>query len=330
MPATKGIQDEKILELLKEDLSPTEICRKLKISYGTSQKVRMERISRENGIDWKNLRKGYDKEPEEKRILHRIKAGRRIHELEIKDGIILVGTDPHYSRIDHVSVAHKAFCNVLSDLGSRVRAVVINGDVADFGCVSRFPRGPWRNPKHPSVKDELEAVQERLSEIEAAASKNVPLLRTLGNHDDRLEAKLSAISEALEGLHGTRLSDHIPRWIEAERIDVNGHLEFIHNHRSGEIGRDRQNVLSAGRSVCVGHSHQLHVWAQSWRRETCFGICAGTLADLDDEVFSYLGSRPANWQSGLAVLTWADGVLQYPEVAAVIEDRLYFRGKRYA
>jgi hypothetical protein len=208
--------------------------------------------------------------------------------------------------------------------------VVLNGDLADFGSVSRFPRGPWRNPKRPSVKDELEAVQERLSEIENQGSKNIPYLRTLGNHDDRLEAKLSGVSEALEHLYGTRLSDHIPRWTEAERIDVNGDCEFIHNIRAGEIGRDRQNVLLTGHHTIVGHSHQLHVWAQTFRRGTFFGICAGTLADLDDEVFSYLGSRPANWQSGLVLLTWVSGVLQYPECGAVLDGKLYFRGTRYA
>lgn len=329
----RKVLDETLIGYIKEGISPSEIARRTGLSVSGAFNGRLKRICKINGLDYNSIvdvTKRSSKTKEERAILHRIKADRRVHELEIKDGTILVGTDPHYSRIDHVSVAHKAFCNVLADLKNTISAVVLNGDIADFGCVSRFPRGPWRNPKHPTVKDELEAVQERLSEIEKQGSKNIPYLRTLGNHDDRLESKLSGISESLEGLHGTSLKDHIPRWEEAERIDVNGHLEFIHNHRSGEVGRDRQNVLSAGRSVVVGHSHQLHTWAQTWRRELAFGVCAGTLADLDDEVFSYLGSRPANWQSGFAALTWVEGVLQYPELAAVIGDKVYFRGTRYA
>jgi hypothetical protein len=324
------VSDEQILTCIKRGLNPSETRRVLGIAFGSTFNERIRKICEKNGLDYGEVKSNNNATAKEKDHLRLVIQDRRVVKLEIQDGSILVGTDPHYSRIEHVSVAHKAFCNVLADLRSNIRAVVLNGDLADFGCVSRFPRGAWRNPKRPTVKQEIEAVQERLSEIEKAGPKNARYVRNLGNHDDRFEIKLSAASESLEGLHGTRLSDHIPRWTEAERIDVNDDCEFIHNIRSGEIGRDRQNVQQTGHHTIVGHSHHLHVWPQTWRRGTFFGVCAGTLADLDDEVFSYLGSRPANWQSGFVLLTWVQGTLMYPECAAVVDGKVMFRGTRYA
>jgi len=325
----KKVSDEEIDECVRQGLSPFDICRKLDIVWGSGTKVRIERACKRAGVSFSEIRVSNCKSKEEYKILYNISADRRVHTLGIKDGIILVGTDPHYCRLEHISTAHRAFCTILqTDIKQDLKAVILNGDIGDFGAVSRFPRGPWRNVKRPDIKSELEAVQARLGEIEDKCPRRTPLLRTLGNHDDRFEARLSAVAPEYEGMAGTRLKDHIPRWEECERIDINDDCEFIHNIKTGEFSRDRMNVLSTGHHTVVGHSHQLHVWPQTWRRGTFYGVCCGTLADLDDDVFQYLGSRPANWQSGFVVLSWYNGVMLYPEVATVIGNDCFFRGKK--
>jgi hypothetical protein len=324
----RKVSDEQIIEGFRQGLSPTDISKKYGMAINGANLSRHRAVAERYGLSWQDLKTNPRKTVNEYKILHSIRADRRVHKLQIKDGIVLIGTDPHYCRIDRISASHRAFCKLLqTDIRQDLRAVILNGDIGDFGSVSRFPRGPWRNEKRPTIKEELEAIQERLGEIESAAPKRIKFLRTLGNHDDRFEARLSTFVPEYEGMSGTRLKDHVPRWEECERIDVNDDFEAIHNIRAGEVGRDRQNVLVTGHNTVVGHSHALHVWPQTWRRGTYYGICAGTLADLDDDVFHYLGSRPANWQSGFVVLTWYNGKLLYPELAMNMDGKVFFRGK---
>jgi hypothetical protein len=323
------ISNDEVIEYLKKGLSPVEISRIKGMAESGSFNSRIRRIAEQAGISYGNLRQKKPAHGVEHNFLHTVKADRRVHKLKIQDGIILVGTDPHYSRIDRISASHRAFCQLLThpDIKQDLKAVILNGDIGDFGSVSRFPRGPWRNEKAPDIREELEAIQERLGEIESNCSKKTTLLRTLGNHDDRFEARLSFAAPQYEGMAGTRLKDHIPRWDECERIDVNEDCEFVHNIRNGTVGRDRANVLATGHSTVVGHSHQLHIFPQTWRRGTYYGVCAGTLADLDDDVFAYTGSRPKEWQSGFVVMTWYNGKLLYPEVGYNHDGKVYFRGK---
>lgn len=253
---------------------------------------------------------------------------RDTNRLTIENGTILVGSDAHYSP-GHIPTAHKALCNLIADLGSQVKAVVLNGDILDGGAISRHPRIRWQ--KRPTVKAELETVQERLGEIEKIVKPGTRLLRTYGNHCARFESRLANQVPEYEGIGGFLLRDHLPDWADSDRIDVNEDMVIIHDWHSG-LHSGWNDVLKGGCHTVTGHTHELSAKAHKGFKELHYGIKTGMLADEFQEEFDYRIGKPGmNWQSGFAVLTWVDGMLLYPEFAAVREDgNCYFRGTRYA
>ena len=256
-------------------------------------------------------------------------ARRDINRLEIEDGVVLVGSDAHYTP-GVIPTAHKALCNLAFDLGSRLSSVILNGDILDGGQISRHPRGGWGNL--PNVKQELEAVQERVSEIEGAVAPGVRLMRTYGNHCARFEARLAAQVPEYEGVAGFTLREHLPKWTDSLRIDINEDVVVIHDWHSG-LHSGWNDVLKGGCSVVTGHTHELGFKAhKGFKDRIHFGVKTGMLAEDDQPQFDYRKGKPGmNWRSGFAVLTWADGILIQPEFCAVEADgRAWFRGKQYA
>ena len=255
-------------------------------------------------------------------------ARRDTNRLEIENGTIIVGSDAHYSP-GHIPVAHKALCNLIADMGSQVKAVVLNGDILDGGAISRHPRIRWQ--KRPTVKDELEAVVSRLGEIEKVVKPGTRLMRTYGNHCARFESRLANQVPEYEGIGGFLLKDHLPFWADSDRIDVNEDMVILHDWHSG-LHSGWNDVLKGGCHTVTGHTHELSCKAHKGFKDLHYGIKTGMLADEHQEEFDYRIGKPGmNWQSGFAVLTWVDGMLLYPEFCAVREDgRAYFRGKVYA
>lgn len=253
---------------------------------------------------------------------------RDVNRLEIDNGIVLIGSDAHYSP-GHIPVAHKALCNLLVDLGSAVKAVVLNGDILDGGSISRHPRHRWKKP--PDVKQELDAVIARTTEIEQAVQPGTHLFRTYGNHCARFESRLSAMVPQYEGVAGFTLRDHLPKWMDSDRIDVNDDTVILHDWHSG-LHSGWNDVLKGGCHTATGHTHELSAKAHRGFKGVHYGIKTGMLADEHQSEFEYrLGKPGMNWQSGFAVLTWVDGILMYPEFCAVRDnERAYFRGKLYA
>lgn len=256
-----------------------------------------------------------------------INSRRDVTRFNIDSGVILVGSDAHYSP-GHVPVAHKALCNLLVDLGTEVKAVVLNGDILDGGQASRHGRIRWK--KAPTIKEELEAVKARLGDIENVRPGGTKLLRTYGNHCARFETRLSNMVPEFEGVAGFTLRDHLPLWEDSERIDVNDDMVIIHDWHSG-VHSGWNDVLKGGCHTVTGHTHELSAKAHRGFKNTHFGIKTGMLADEWQDEFSYRQSKPGfNWQSGFAVLTWSEGMLLHPEFCAVRDDgRAYFRGKLY-
>lgn len=255
-------------------------------------------------------------------------ARRDVNRLEIQDGVVLVGSDAHYTP-EVIPMAHKAMCNLIVDLGSEVKAVVLNGDILDGGSISRHPRIRWKKP--PSVKEELDAVIQRTTDIEQAIQPGTHLFRTYGNHCARFESRLSAQVPEYEGIGGFTLRDHLPKWADSDRIDVNEDMVILHDWHAG-VHSGWNDVLKGGCHTVTGHTHELGTKAHRGFKGTHYGIKTGMLADDDQKEFDYrLGKPGLNWQSGFAVLTWRNGVLLHPEFAAVRDDgNAYFRGRLYA
>ncbi len=236
--------------------------------------------------------------------------------MNISDGIVLVGSDAHYWP-GHITTAHRAFvrwCEIF-----KPTLVVMNGDVFDGSGISRFARIGWDH--RPTVKQELEAVKDRLGEIEKAATfakKAMPL----GNHDARFETRLANEAPQYEGIEGFHLKDHLPGWHPCWGVWINDEVVIKHRWKGG-IHASYQNTLQSGVTLVTGHLHSLQVRPYTDYRGTRYGVDTGTLAEPRGPQFTdYTEDNPKNWRSGFVMLTFYKGQLLQPELCQVIDEGL--------
>jgi len=248
------------------------------------------------------------------------------HQAGITDGTVIVFSDAHF----WPGVRTTAFKGLLWAISQlKPYAVVNNGDAFDGASISRYPRIGWT--QQPSVKDELNACQEALAEIEAvakAARHNVQLIWPLGNHDSRFENFLAANAGGYEGVAGFSLRDHFQAWKPCWSCWLTDEVVVKHRYKGG-IHATHQNAQSSGISIITGHLHSLKCTPYSDYRGNRYGVDTGTLADIDGKQFNdYLEDNPVNWRSGFAVLTFRDSRLLIPELAIKhAEGVLDFRGE---
>jgi len=241
--------------------------------------------------------------------------------VNIPDGYILVASDCHYWP-DVISPAHKAFVKVIKMV--KPKMVIMNGDVFDGASISRHPVSGWDSV--PTVKQELEACQERLGEIEKAA-KGANLHWTWGNHDMRFNGRLaSQVGDTWRGVEGMDLKDHFPRWKFSTSVMVNEKVMIKHRYHNG-IHAVYNNTMKSGISVVTGHLHSLKVTPWTDYTGTRYGVDTGTLAAIEGNQFDYSEDNPKNWRSGFAILNFIDYQMMPPELVQVIDDKFYFRGE---
>ena len=241
---------------------------------------------------------------------------------ELQNGTIFVASDCHYHP-GEVSTAHKAFVKLIKKM--KPDMVVMNGDVFDGATVSRYPAMGFDPVKPPTVKQEIEAVSDRLAEI-TKVSGNARRVWTIGNHDMRYEARLTQMAPQYEGVKGFALRDHFPEWIHCLSLMVNKNLMIKHRYRSS-VHATYLNTLHGGISICTGHLHRLQATIFGDYNGTRFGIDSGTLAEVDGDHMSYGEDNPKNHASGFVVLTIKDQKLVYPEFCYVLDGVAYFRGQ---
>lgn len=244
--------------------------------------------------------------------------------LDVRDGVVLVGSDAHYWP-ETISTAHRALCYLTKEL--QPKAVILNGDVFDGASISRHPPLGWETK--PTVKQELEAVTDRIHEI-ALAAKDAKLFWSSGNHDQRFEMKLAAQAGQFEGVHGFSLRDHFPTWQMAMSIWVNDDVVVKHRFKGG-VHATHNNTVYAGRSIVTGHLHSLKVTPFSDYDGTRYGVDTGTLSNPYGPHTAYTEDNPLNHRSGFAVLTFHNGRLLWPELVSVVDDSSFeFRGRVWA
>ena len=242
--------------------------------------------------------------------------------LDVKNGHVLVGSDSHYWP-GIISTAHRAFVEFAKEFQPKV--VIKNGDELDFPKISRHAPIGWE--ASPNVVDEIEAAQERLSEIEKAAPNAV---RTwpIGNHDARFETRLATIAPEYARVNGVHLKDHFPFWRPCYETVINKSVIVKHRFRHG-VHATYNNTLHSGRTIVTGHLHALQVKPHSDYNGTRFGVDCGTMADpYGPQFYNYTELNPSNWRSGFVLLTFKNGELLWPEQIFVRESGVVdFRGK---
>ncbi len=303
----KACSDEEFISLVKS-VGPAETARVLGIAVRNvyDRRRRLERVLGEPIASPGSATSDYP---------------RRV-ELDLDDGVILIGSDPHYWP-DKISTAHRGFVKFASELKPKI--IILNGDVSDGAETSRHPPIMWAKP--PTVKEECGAIDLRLDEIRKAAPKSAKLFWTIGNHDARFESSLASNAKQFRGMHGFRLKDHFPHWDICWSIWINDSLVVKHRFKGG-VHATHNNAINSGKSMATGHLHSLKVTPFSDYNGTRFGIDSGTLADPYGEQFEYSEENPLNHRSGFIVLTFHDGQLLWPEIAAVVDsNHIQFRGQ---
>lgn len=253
-----------------------------------------------------------------------VKRGRL--EVGIPDGVVIVFSDAHYWP-EQISIAHKALLRAIRDLKPKV--IVANGDVLDGASISRHERNGW-DEQRPMFARELAAAKERLGEIEDAAGVDCLLIWTLGNHDTRFERHLAANTPALEGVPGTSLPEHFPRWQFAVSVMVNPdawHPVMVKHRNANGLHAGYNNTLRGGIHTVTGHLHRLLITPWGDYRGRRYGVDTGTLAHPEGPQFAYTEDAPVSGASGFAVLTFYAGEMAPPELVEVRGDQAWFRGQ---
>jgi predicted phosphodiesterase len=244
-------------------------------------------------------------------------------DVDMDDGVIFVASDAHYWP-GEVSAAHKAFVKLVKK--HKPDIIVMNGDAFDGASISRFGKASWSTHAIPTVKQELEAVSDRLGEIEKVAG-NGKLVFTMGNHDLRFESKLANTVPEFEGVPGFSLKEHLSRWLFCMSMMVNKNLMIKHRYHNG-IHATWNNSLKSGVSMVTGHLHRLQATIVSDYNGTRWGVDTGTLSETEGDHMSYGEDNPKNHCSGFAVLSIRNGRLIQPEFCAVLDGIAYFRGQK--
>lgn len=245
-------------------------------------------------------------------------------ELDIPDGVVLVGGDGHYWP-GKASTAHRAFVKFAKEMSPK--ALIYNGDAFDGSTISRFPDIGWE--KNPTVAEELEAVEERLGELEQAVPRKCALTWNLGNHDLRYETRLASVAPQFRNIRGMHLKDRFTAWKPAWATWINDEVVTKHRIRGGTHAT-HNNVIAAGKTVVTNHLHSLKVTPYSdYSARPRWGVDCGCLADPNGEQFvNYSEDNPKNHRAGFGVLTFHKGQLLWPELVHVFsENAVEFRGQ---
>ena len=244
--------------------------------------------------------------------------------MEIEKGRVIVFSDAHFWP-DITTTAYKGLLECIKEF--KPTAIVCNGDAFDGAGISRHPRMDF--DKLPSVKEELEACQHYLGEIEKVA-RGAKLFWPLGNHDMRFTANIVNNLPAYEGVPGTTLREYFPMWQPCWSFCVNEDTCIKHRWKGGWTG-GRNNSLNSGVNMLTGHTHALNVIGVTDYNGTRWGVQTGTLADPNGQQFNYTEDAPKDWMSGFIMLSFDRSKLLQPEMVRVwAKDEIEFRGKIHA
>lgn len=251
----------------------------------------------------------------------------RVH-LDLPDGEILVGSDFHIWP-GEASTCLRAFKKIITDI--QPKAIILNGDVLDFPRISRHPQN-WETA--PDPKEEIEAAQDHLSDMERRAKRGTKKIWPIGNHDLRFESLFANSASQMRGVKGVHLSDHFSGWEKAMSCLVNGNTPggatmIKHRPKGSGVGATRATTLNGGISTVCGHLHRQNVTALSDYNEfDRYGVDTGCVADKEHLAFGYAEDSALDWRSGFALLTYRNGRLLYPELFTKFSDtEIQFRGQ---
>jgi metallophosphoesterase superfamily enzyme len=156
-----------------------------------------------------------------------VKNGPKIS-LDLRNGTVIVFSDAHYWP-GQPTTAHRGLVKLVKAL--KPALVVANGDMIDGARIGRFPRLGWNHA--PKLRDELQACDCRLAEVERAAPRSSRLIWPEGNHDMRFENYLANHVDEFAGIAGFTLKDHFPTWEPCMQLVINKDTVIKHRWKGG-------------------------------------------------------------------------------------------------
>jgi predicted phosphodiesterase len=186
----------------------------------------------------------------------------------------------------------------------RIKALLLNGDFADFYSISRWTK----KPSERDFKGELRQVRQLLEWLRSSFPR-IPIVAKLGNHEERwnhwLWQHAPEISDEPEmGLRAWfKLDDLGIGLVEDQRPIMLGELPVLHGHElprgiSSPVNPARGAWMRTKGTILVGHQHQTsgHSEPDMWHAET-FCWSTGCLCDLTPEY-----ARINRWNHGFATV----------------------------
>lgn len=245
----------------------------------------------------------------------------KVLDREIENGLVFVGSDAHFWPGEK-STAFRGFC--LLSKRMKPTLICLNGDVMDGASISRHPPIGWEEA--PTLIEEITVCRDRVDEIRLTAPQ-AEHIWTIGNHDARFESKLAMQAPQYAKVHGCKLSDHFPGWRFTWALALNSDVMVKHRFKGG-IHATHNNAMWSGKTMVTGHLHSLKVTPFSDYNGTRFGVDTGTLERPDAAHADYTEQNPLNHRSGFIILTFLDGLLLWPEIVSVLDEKhIQFRGE---
>lgn len=262
--------------------------------------------------------------------------------------VVFVGDQqaPHYD-----DQLHELFLHWLQD--NQPHRGILMGDTVDFPDISRHPQNPeWDHCVQACVNSGYLLLRDYVQANEATE-----WTKLMGNHDERIRARLLAHNTLLHDLRRADLpgeEPELPVWnvghllrlsaLGINLIEPNGgysHAQAkLSNHlaaRHGWIAKKGSgaSALSTleqlGYSVVVGHTHRQGLVHKTKHDidgtiSTLAAVETGCMCKIQDG----LGYTVApDWQNGFATASiWPDGTFKL-DLATYVNGKLYWRDKRY-
>lgn len=311
------VTDEELIRLFKETGSPTKVSALTGLALRNVYTRRMQ-------IENKYKIKLPSFSAAQRTIVRQgvtIPENRRQVDYELSDGVAIVFSDAHYWP-GEPTTAHQALLEVIEDL--KPKLIVANGDVYDGARISRHD--PLYGHVMPTPKEELDAVRERMAEVESV-SKGAYHFWTIGNHDIRLWKYITQHAPEVAECFGTSIWEHFNKWEHGWSLHLNNNTMVKHRWHNG-VHATYNNALKSGKHIVTGHLHRLCVTPWSDYNGRRYGIDTGTLSEPYGDQFLYTENNPVPWCSGFAVLTYKDGNLLPPELCEVLGTKAFFRGQQ--
>ena len=235
-------------------------------------------------------------------------------QLDVQDGYVLIGSDAHIWP-GPKTTAMRGFIQFAKEF--KPKAVILNGDVMDFSQISSHDPLGWE--KVPEVSEEIEAAQEIMHDIAAAAGR-ARKIWTFGNHDQRFERYIAIRADKLKNVPHVHLRDHFPLWEPCWSFWLNSNVVVKHRWKGGDHA-PFNNTIRSGVSIVTAHLHSGKVIPYTDYNGTRYGVDDGCLCDPAHKAFRYTEDNPLNWRSGFCVLTFHKGKLLQPQLALVLDDK---------